>query len=81
MEYLMKCGHVNNAECNGKPCCVICGCVEVEREVQGTDGLTGRFAKCSDCSSKVPSKWSLPFFSYSPDEEFDSYYCGCYGWD
>ena len=28
-----------------------------------------------------PSANPLPFFRPRPDAEFDSYYCGCYGWD
>ena len=28
----MKCGHVANATCNGKPCCIICDCFEVATE-------------------------------------------------
>ena len=127
--YLMKCGCVDNAIQrlpNGKeiPCCVIHDTTEILREVQDTDGLEGRMAKCPDCGRTVPSKWSLAFFQYrgasserallmckcgyykkahedDPTNlnrnvikegkckgfephgayEFDSYYCGCRGWD
>jgi len=43
--------------------------------------LEGRIAKCQDCGEREPSRPSLPFFWYRPDKDFDSYYCGCYGWD
>lgn len=81
MRYKMKCGHVDNATSDGKPACAICGCVEIERVVKGKEGLEGRLARCSDCGSKTESRWELPFFSHNPKSEYDSYYCGCYGWD
>ena len=28
----------------------------------------------------TPSSWGLPFFRYRPGEEYDSHYCGCFGW-
>ena len=75
---IMACGHAANAVTDdGKPICVICMC----KEVRKTPSLAGRFAKCSDCGHKEPSDMNLPFFEYKPDEEYDSYYCGCYGWD
>ncbi len=30
---------------------------------------------------KVESDPALPFFEAKPDQEYDLYYCGCYGWD
>ena len=29
----------------------------------------------------VPSSSDLWFFEHRPDEEYDLYYCGCWGWD
>lgn len=29
----------------------------------------------------VKSEVGLPFFKYLPDEPYDRYYCGCWGWD
>lgn len=29
----------------------------------------------------VDSSPRLAFFEHRPDEEFDKYYCGCWGWD
>lgn len=29
----------------------------------------------------VDSSWDLAFFQHKPNEEYDEYYCGCYGWD
>lgn len=40
--------------------------------------------KCSrqKCECLVPSSLDgLPFFSYQPDKEHDSFFCGCGGWD
>ena len=42
--------------------------------------LTGRNAKCDLCSKVEPSGRDLAFFGYKPDQEFDSFYCGCKGW-
>lgn len=75
---LMKCGHTANAESNGKPCCVICDCFEID---ENKPDLTGRKARCSYCGKQVDSNFNLPFFEYKPNELFDSYYDGCFGWD
>lgn len=75
---LMKCGHTANAESNGKPCCVICNCFEIE---ENKPDLTGRKAICHDCGKKRDSSYDLPFFEYKPNEPYDEYYCGCMGWD
>lgn len=42
-----------------------------------------RMAKCSyGCKdSIVESSSDLAFFQSNPEQEFDRYYCGCYGWD
>ena len=50
-------------------------------DFEGNDALDGREARCPDCGSREPSAPSLPFFQHRPDREYDSYYCGCYGWD
>lgn len=88
MATLMKCGHVAQAkDGKGNPCCAICAGINpdgmiVDRECSGTDGLEGRTARCGyGAHADVPSKWELPFFEYRPDKPFDSYYCGCKGWD
>lgn len=82
---LMRCGHVIRVWDDREPYCLTCGCDGVIREVPDTsEGLEGRTAKCTykaSCHNEVPSKWSLPFFRYLPDEEHDEYYCGCVGWD
>lgn len=74
----MKCGHTANAERNGKPYCVICGCDEVQEEKPNLDG---RKAKCSWCGKITDSSTTLAFFRHKPESEYDEYYCGCYGWD
>ena len=89
--YLMECGHVANAEKidppnnDRKPVCAICDCDKIVKEARGADELEGRQAVCSQhkgCSPSVTSsRWELPFFNYRPDEKYDTYYCGCWGWD
>lgn len=86
--YLMKCGHVGNArDEHGSVCCAICAGIkpeafQIDKHCSGNDGLEGRTATCLyNCGSKTQSKWELPFFKYQPDKEYDSYYCGCFGWD
>jgi len=83
MPVMMKCGHTANANQAGKPVCAICygirpGANEVENELPSLDGRT---ACCPDCGKKTTSNFNLPFFSYQPNQQYDSYYCGCYGWD
>lgn len=78
IEKLLKCGHEPNATQNGKPCCVICNCFEF---AETKPDLTGRCAKCSDCGNIQPSNYNLIFFRYRPDCQYDSFYCGCRGWD
>jgi len=85
--YLMKCGHADNAvTSDGRPACVMCGCIDIDREVHGTEGLDGRHAICLTCGKITESKWGLPFFKYDPGiningRTYDEYYCGCRGWD
>lgn len=79
---LMKCGHVANGvklvDRKRIPCCIICGCTEPSKSQMN---LTNREAICADCHNKTKSKADLPFFKYRPDQKYDSYYDGCYGWD
>lgn len=76
---LMKCGHVSNAVTHdGKHVCVICNCKEVSKN---DIILKERKARCCMCGRITESKETLPFFKYTPNKEFDEYYCGCGGWD
>lgn len=76
---MMKCGHASNAvTADGKPCCVICSCYEIAKSLPN---LIGRKAKCGYCGKLTDSKTSLPFFEYRPEQEYDSFYCGCGGWE
>jgi hypothetical protein len=88
-DVLMKCGHRSQTEKDGNPICLICigiheGATIVDESVTD-ETLKGRKARCSyygsKCHSEEPSSLSLAFFSHRPDKEYDSYYCGCYGWD
>lgn len=91
-KYLMKCGHIANAELhkdNGFiPACIICDCYEIDKECKNNEGLEGRTAICtghnnlSGCGDGTTnSRWSLPFFKYCPNKPNDEYYCGCWGWN
>ena len=79
----MKCGCVANATCNGKPICAIhAGLTPDAAIVSDTQpDLTGRKARCPDCKGTVNSSFDLAFFAYRPEREFDSFYCGCRGWN
>mgnify|MGYP007049958236 FL=1 len=78
-EYLMDCGHVVYTQKDyQKPYCAICDCAKV---LSKEPDLHGRIAKCCYCSREKASNFSLPFFKYNEGKEYDSYYCGCEGWD
>lgn len=78
------------------PVCVICfgithDAVIVVKEEE-MPSLEGRQAKCSydndrtsagrnHKDSRVQSDTRLAFFAHKPDQEYDDYYCGCFGWD
>lgn len=79
---ILKCGHIPNSvtyiDGEEKECCAICGCYEFsDIEVD----LTNRKAKCRYCDNETKSNFNLPFFEYKPNQEYDNYYCGCFGWD
>lgn len=77
--FIMKCGHIANAETtDGKPACAICSCYEIAEE---QPILRNRKAKCCWCGKVTRSSFSLPYFEFKPAKEYDSYYCGCKGWD
>lgn len=91
-DVMMKCGHRAAGESNGKPACVICLGLDQNATVvdEGYKVPEGRKARCTYygsmvrgevCKSEQPSSLSLAFFERRPEKEFDSFYCGCYGWD
>ena len=78
------------------PSCIIHGCCELVESpsLEGRIAKCGtskngisRHNECDNCIGKSscecqkPSSTDLAFFCYQPDKEFDSYYCGCIGWD
>lgn len=84
--YLMACNHIAMAQdSKGNPICVICGSTKVAKTIDtikdSKAGLEGRQAQCPDCGHLHQSDWTLPFFKYQPEHDFDSCYDGCYGWD
>lgn len=83
---MMACGHAaQGTDGTGSPVCVICFGKPEATQVATDPDLTGRTARCSyygsKCRSEQPSSTSLAFFKHQPDQEYDGYYCGCYGWD
>jgi hypothetical protein len=79
---MMKCGHASQGTMDGKPACIACyginpGATEVER---AEPDLAGREARCF-CGNTQPSSVKLAFFRRYPDSPYDSFYCGCRGWD
>jgi len=86
---MMKCGHRANGIAKGPddtetPICVLCGGLTDNAEITVPEpDLSKRIAKCCYCNREKPSdsKLGLAFFEHCPSEEFDSYYCGCRGWD
>lgn len=73
---LMACGHVAQAIKDDQPVCVICQCKDVNENLPD---LSNREARC-DCGHITESNFWLPFFEYRPNDAYDTYYCGCYGW-
>jgi hypothetical protein len=48
--------------------------------IQG-DIIPDRVAKCSFCSQMFLSETTLPFFEHNPENPYDTFYCGCRGWN
>lgn len=94
---LMKCGHAANSTLDGIPVCVICYGIRpgADQVVDDRPSLEGRRAVCCYKNHLAryvrddkrgqhgmrPSSYDLAYFKHQPDQPFDSYYCGCHGWD
>lgn len=84
---MMGCGHTANAvvEDTKQPVCAICYGIKPEAVVVvAAPDLTGRTMRCScimSCKVKRPSDPAAAFFEHRPTAAFDSFYCGCDGWD
>ena len=84
---LMKCGHAPNAtDENGNPICIIChgiidGADAVDNDEHDIHDRTARCTYHSLCKHEERSRIGLPFFKHKEEEEYDEYYCGCFGWD
>lgn len=79
--YLMECNCVAQGTTKeGKPICLTHMERRIKREIPQ---LKDRLAKCMyGCKGSVTeSSVTLPFFVYQPDNRYDQYYCGCYGWE
>jgi hypothetical protein len=80
-----------------EPVCVICVGIDPRARVratpeQETAATEGRMMRCSytkgqdgkPCHARlnpVPSNTSAAFFNSRPGEDYDQFYCGCWGWD
>lgn len=80
MNIMMKCGHAANSMSDGKPSCVICDGPD-SLIVVDAPNLTNREAQCAYCKKATPSSVTLAFFEARPNKPYDSFYCGCRGWD
>lgn len=85
---LMECGHTANAVTQeGAPVCIIdAGIVPGAYTVAASEpDLTGRMMTCNghrgSAPREVPSRAQAAFFKHQPDNECDSFYCGCWGWN
>lgn len=89
MRTLMKCGCVaQGTDENDRPVCVVhIGIHPGATEVAAGMDFRGRKAFCVYCKSERPSSLDLPFFETGrwqggvKNEEQDTFYCGCRGWD
>lgn len=92
---LMECGHsAQGVDDNGNPVCVVCVGIDPGARMVHTDppDLSSRLMRCSylrgqngqPCDARTnprPSDTRAAFFAHKPDQEFDEFYCGCWGWD
>lgn len=77
---IMKCGCSGMGTANLKPCCLTHFPRPESLEVMDVlPDMSGRVARCEYCKAEAKSKEDLPFFQFG--ENYDSYYCGCRGWD
>jgi len=77
---LMHCGCVAQAvDGANRPVCLMHQCRKLAREQ--APNLDGRMARCTDCQRTTESSTSLPFFKHHPTGGWDTYYCGCRGWN
>lgn len=93
---MMKCGHAANAvNGKGEHACAICVGITPDAYIvdENPPSLEGRIAKCS-CGATQPSDPDLAFFEhgrYAKGDpggpaikrvyDYDTFYCGCRGWD
>ena len=76
----MQCGHVANGWHGTEPVCAICF-PDPKAGLATVVDLTGRMAQCPYCHHQQESSLELAFFQHRPEQETDSFYCGCRGFD
>ena len=85
-ETLMACGCVAQGVslAKMKPVCIVhLGFNKAAEEpVKEMPNLSGRKSKCRYCSKMdVDSSFKLPYFNHRTDQDTDTFYCGCAGWN
>lgn len=84
MTTMMKCGHAANARDElGNPVCAVCYGITTDAVVvvEGAK-VEGRMMRCSyGHGTPQPSDPRAAFFRSVPNEPYDEFYCGCWGWD
>ena|SRR6266496_5416194 len=88
---MMKCGHAAQGVKSGtdEPVCVACYGIDPGATIidDNPPSLEEREAIChyrygnAKEHGKVASSSELAFFEHRPKEKYDTYYCGCSGWD
>lgn len=82
-EITLECGctvmsHIIDPDGTKRPYCAIHDCSKIADK---KPDLTGRIARCFQCGNERPSSFNIAFFSYNENSKYDSYYCGCRGWN
>ncbi len=75
---LMVCGCAAQGMLDGVPGCAI---HLVTVPMDKLPDLTNRQMKCSYGGNTKPSDRKAAFFIHHPNQKYDEYYCGCWGWD
>lgn len=80
-QVLLTCGCVASATDGrtGKPACLWHSSKPVE--ASKAPDLTGRKARCAQCGEAASSDLRLAYFQHRPERDFDTYYCGCFGFN
>lgn len=80
-QYYMQCGHTASSyDENNNPICALCNGSHDGYNQVFHPRWEGRQAQCIYCDNTTESSADLPYFAYQPQQNADSYYCGCKDW-